>query len=174
MTDIRHAQYHVWFRWKHVTALLNLWQHTYHSRHRSRLSKIWMGRTCDFLITDKHSCVLVNFQALGINITSNLRWSTHIQSLSLKWSEVCYIIKSLRDDLSFNILRNIYFAKFQSLVRYGIIFWGGENECSKVLKLQKGVLHIMKGVNRWESCRVIFKELKISVYLWGVELFARI
>jgi hypothetical protein len=76
---------------------------------------------------------------LGINITSNLRWSTHIQSLCLKLSKVCYIIKSLRDDLSFNILRNIYFAKFQSLVRYGISFWGSENECSEVLKLQKGV-----------------------------------
>jgi hypothetical protein len=95
------------------------------------------------------------FKFLGINITSNLRWSTHIQSLCLKLSKVCYIIKSLRDDLSFNILRNIYFAMLQSLIRYGIIFWGGDNECTKVLKLQKRVLRIMKGVNRHQSCRVI-------------------
>jgi hypothetical protein len=93
------------------------------------------------------------FKFLGISITRNLRWSTHIQSLCLKLSKGCYISKSLRDDLIFNILRNIYFAKFQSLVKYGIIFWGGENECSKVLKLQKRVLlRIMKGVNRRESC----------------------
>jgi hypothetical protein len=91
--------------------------------------------------------LMPEFRFLGINITSNLRWSTNIQSLCLKLSKGCYISKSLRDDLSFNILRNIFFAKFQSLVRYGTTFWGGENERGKVLKLQKRVLCIVKDVN---------------------------
>ena len=35
------------------------------------------------------------------------------------------------------MLRNIYFTKFQSLVRYGIILCCGDIESVKVLKIQK-------------------------------------
>jgi hypothetical protein len=59
------------------------------------------------------------------------------------------------------VLRNIYFAKFQSLMRYGIILWGGTSETTKVLKLRKRVLRLMTNKYKTESCRTIFKELKI-------------
>ena len=36
-----------------------------------------------------------------------------------------YMISSLRGDLRLFMLRNIYFTKFKSLIRYGIILWGG-------------------------------------------------
>ena len=88
------------------------------------------------------------FKFLGINITSNLKWRIYVQTLCLNLNKVCYIIKSLRDELSFCILRNIYFARFQSLVRHGIIFWGSEKECCKVLQMQKRAPRTMKGVNR--------------------------
>jgi hypothetical protein len=101
------------------------------------------------------------FRFLGINTTDNLKWSSHIQALCLKLNKVCYIIKSLKDVASFYILRNIYFAKFQSLVSYGLIFWGGESESSEVLKIQKRILRLMTGVNSRISCRPIFKKLKI-------------
>jgi hypothetical protein len=119
----------------------------------------------------------LQFRFLGINITSNLKWSTHIQTLCLNLSKVCYIIKALTNELSFGILRNIYFAKFPSLVRYGIILWGGEKESSKVLNMQKRVLHIMKGLNSRKSCRPIFKELRIltvtSLYIFEVLCYFR-
>jgi hypothetical protein len=38
-------------------------------------------------------------------------------------NKVCYIIKYLKD-VSFYVFRTIYFAKFQSLVSYDLIFWG--------------------------------------------------
>jgi hypothetical protein len=57
-------------------------------------------------------------------------------------------VKTLRGILSTSGLRNIYFVKFQSILRYGIIFWRGESESQKVLKLQKKVLHTMKGVKK--------------------------
>jgi hypothetical protein len=50
------------------------------------------------------------FRFLGINITHNLKWSSHIQSLCLKLNKACYIIKPLKDVVSLYILRNIYFA----------------------------------------------------------------
>jgi hypothetical protein len=60
---------------------------------------------------------------LGIQITDTLKWNTHIQSLASKLCMVTFIIKSLKEVLSPNLIRNIYFTKFQSLLRFGI-FWG--------------------------------------------------
>ena len=36
------------------------------------------------------------------------------------------MIKSLKGILSPYMIRNIYFTKFQALLRFGILFWGGE------------------------------------------------
>jgi hypothetical protein len=95
-----------------------------------------------------------------------------IQSLCLKLNKACYIIKSLKDIASLYTLRNKYFAKFQSLVSYGLIFWGGERETHKVLKIQKRINRLMKGVKSRTSCKPIFKELKIltvtSLYIFEV------
>jgi hypothetical protein len=85
---------------------------------------------------------------LGIYITDNLNWSTHIQALSSNLIRALYIIKTLRGILSTSVLRNIYFTKLQSILRYGTIFWGGESEPREVFKLQKKVLHTMKGVKK--------------------------
>jgi hypothetical protein len=49
------------------------------------------------------------------------------------------MIKMLKNEVNFYVLRNIYFAKFQSVMRYGIILWGGASETTKVLKVQTGV-----------------------------------
>ena len=73
---------------------------------------------------------------LGINISYNLKWNTHIQFLCSKLNKVSYMIISVTGDLSLFMLQNL--TKFQSLIRYGIILWGGESESIKVLKVQKG------------------------------------
>jgi hypothetical protein len=71
------------------------------------------------------------------------------------------MVKMLKDEVNFYMLRNIYFAKFQSVMRYGIIVWGGVSEATKVLKVQKRALRLMPNRRKNESCRPIFKELKI-------------
>jgi hypothetical protein len=52
------------------------------------------------------------------------------------------------------MIRSIYYANFQSLMRYGIIFWGGDNESIKTIKLQKGILQLMSSVNNHMSYRI--------------------
>jgi hypothetical protein len=70
-----------------------------------------------------------------------------------------------------------YFAKFQSLVRYGTISWGGEKEHSTIMTMQNRFLRIMVGVNRRNSCRAIFKELRIgtvtSLHIYDVLIYFR-
>ena len=78
---------------------------------------------------------------LGINISNNLKWNTYIQLLCWKLIKISYIIKSLRGDWSLFKLRNTYFAKFQSLTRYGIIFVGWGNwEYKGTKNTKKGTL----------------------------------
>jgi hypothetical protein len=69
----------------------------------------------------------------------------------------------LKDEVSPHILRNVYFAKIQPQINYGLIFWEGEggSENNRILMLQKRVLRIMKGVTKRTSCRYIFTELNI-------------
>jgi hypothetical protein len=95
---------------------------------------------------------------LDLDITENLNWKNHIQVVCAKLSKTILIIKLLKGVLSVNLLRSTYFGKFQSLLRYRIIFWGGAGDSSKVLKIQKRVLRIMNGKDKQESCRPIFKE----------------
>jgi hypothetical protein len=78
-----------------------------------------------------------NLKFLGILISCSFSQSTQIQTLCTKLSKVCYTVKMLKDEVNFYVLRNIYFAMFQSLMRYGIILWGAVSETTKVLKVQK-------------------------------------
>jgi len=50
------------------------------------------------------------------------------------------------------VLRSIYFAKFQLVLRYGIIFEREESNSIKVLRIQRRVLRIIRSI-AWESCR---------------------
>jgi hypothetical protein len=106
------------------------------------------------------------YSFLGVHIANNLKWSSHIHSLCPKLNKVCYIINSLKDVVS------SHFAKFQSLVSYGLIFWGGDSESCRVLKIQKRILRLMRGVNSRTSCGPIFKDSKIltvtSLYIFDV------
>ena len=61
---------------------------------------------------------------LGIQITDTLKWHSHIQLLAGKLCKVAFMIKSLKEVLSPNLIQNIYFAKLHSLLRFGILFWG--------------------------------------------------
>jgi hypothetical protein len=62
---------------------------------------------------------------LGIDISNNLSWTNHTQHVCLKLNKAPYLIKSLRDSVSLWVLKNAYFTKFESIFKYGIIFWGG-------------------------------------------------
>jgi hypothetical protein len=81
--------------------------------------------------------------------------------LRAKLCKVVCMIKTLKETMSPYMIRNIYFSNFESCLQYGIILWGGHNDCDKLFKLQKKVLQIISGVNNRTSCRQIFKDYNI-------------
>jgi len=62
---------------------------------------------------------------LGIQIMVTLKWHSHVQLLAGKLCKVAFMIKSLKEVSSPNLIQNIYFTKFHSLLRFGILFGGG-------------------------------------------------
>jgi uncharacterized protein YqgQ len=67
----------------------------------------------------------VEMKCLGSQITDTLKWHSHIHLLASKLSKVAFMIKSLKEILNPNLIRNIYFTKFHSLLRFGILLFGG-------------------------------------------------
>ena len=48
------------------------------------------------------------------------------------------------------MILNIYFSKFQSLKRPGLLFWGGAyfEQTNRIFKIQKGEIRIIVGINK--------------------------
>ena len=80
----------------------------------------------DILITYKNKEIAYksNTKFLGIYMTENLKWTIHLNTLRQKLCKVCYIIKSAQGILGSGMIKSLYHSKFESLVKYGIIFWG--------------------------------------------------
>jgi hypothetical protein len=113
----------------------------------------------------------------GIRFIENLKWTTHIRILRLQLSKVCYIIKSVQGIIGLGMIRSFYHSKFESLVRYGIIFWGADNEILPIFKLQKRVIQSMCGAGTHTFCRQLFKDCKIltvtSLYVFELLCFLK-
>ena len=54
-----------------------------------------------------------------------------------------------------------YYANFQSGLRYGIMFWGGDKKCTKIFRLQIKVIRLITGTHKRESCRPTFRRFQI-------------
>jgi len=62
-----------------------------------------------------------------------------------------------------NLLRNIYFALYQSKIQYGIICWGGTYDCyiTPILIKQKCLVRLMLNKSRLHLSLELFHQLKI-------------
>jgi hypothetical protein len=69
-----------------------------------------------------------------------------------------YIIKSLKDTISLQMILYIYYAHFQAQLQYGIIFWGHDSDSIKICHLQKKVIRLISGICRLVSCRSVFRD----------------
>jgi len=61
------------------------------------------------------------------------------------------------------VLWNIYFACFQSQLRYGIILWGETRESIKVLHIPKMVIRLITDIKEYEP---VDRKSKKTEFLW--------
>jgi hypothetical protein len=82
---------------------------------------------------------------LVLLIDSSLKWNIHIEQLVKKLSSACYAIRQVKPYMSRSTLLIIHYALFNSVMSYGIIFWGNSTSSFDVFKMQKRVVRIIMG-----------------------------
>jgi len=116
-----------------------------------------------------------NIKFLGITLTEILKWNAHIDILHKSLNRLYFMIKSWRGNKS--PFRILYYAYFQSHMKYSITFWFRDSYSKKVFCLQKKVVHLIFGVKGYASCGNNFKAHKTvrvaSIYILGVLCFIK-
>lgn len=125
---------------------------------------------------DKQALELsASIKFLGIHIDNALEWHAHVEYLVPKTATLCYILRNIKCYISGESLKIIYHGSFESILRFGIIFWGSCTSMDTLFKLQKRCLRTLYGLKYRESCRGVFKSNKIltvySLYVYECLLF---
>lgn len=114
---------------------------------------------------------------LGIYISDNCNWSSHIEITCKKIAPICYVINQLRKVIDRPVLLMYYFAHFHSVISYGIIAWGITHDSIRVFRLQKNAIRYIMGVSKRASCREMFKELGVlplpCILIYHLLLYAK-
>lgn len=107
---------------------------------------------------------------LGIYIDRFLNWRQHTEIICRRLSKICFALRSITEYMSENTLRIIYFGNFESTLKYGIIFWGNNENLENIFLIQKRAIRIICKMGYRESCRGKFK-IKNVFTVCGLYLF---
>jgi hypothetical protein len=69
---------------------------------------------------------------------------SHIDMITPKLSQACYIVRVVKLFLSQDTLKIMYYAFFHSVMTYGIIFWGNSSHSDNIFRLQKKLLELQR------------------------------
>lgn len=112
---------------------------------------------------------------LGLRIDSKLNFDQHVQKNCKKLNSALYSIRITSRYLDKETLKILYYANFESVCRYGIIFYGSCGGFDRVFKIQKKTLRTMLKMRWRESCRGKFRSFNLltipAVYIQELLLF---
>jgi hypothetical protein len=120
-----------WFR--NSELILNIRKScalSFHPRQRLRVCKPRI------IYNDQLIPYKTDVKFLGIQITEQLSWNTHVKFICPNLNKAYFIIKMLKET-SYKMTRLIYYSYFHTRLKYGIIFWGAAKESIKVFWIQK-------------------------------------
>ena len=86
-------------------------------------------------INDTEIEFVTSFNFLGIKLHQNLKWDSHIETVTKKMSRTIGVMNKMKNFLPLGALLKIYNALIAPHLNYGVMVWG--KNCDKILKLQK-------------------------------------
>jgi hypothetical protein len=102
------------------------------------------------------------------------RWHSRMETTywipKEKMSLACFALRNIKETVSLDLLKLIYFSNVHSILSYGIVFWGDSSWANKVFILPKRVIRIITNSRSRESCRDIFNKIRDNNFLWSVYL----
>lgn len=113
---------------------------------------------------------------LGLHIDSHLNWKIQINSMCDRLDRFVFALRRLRNTVSMEAAITAYYGYVASVLNYGLILWGNSVEVDKLFKLQKRCIRAITKTWFTDSCRPLFKNLRIlplaCMYIRSVCLFA--
>lgn len=98
---------------------------------------------------------------LGIIMDEHCDWTAHVELTCNKLNRFVYAIRRLRVTVSKEVALSAYYGYVSSVLAYGLLLWGNSVEADKVFKVQKKCVRAICGAWFMDSCRPLFKRLKI-------------
>lgn len=94
----------------------------------------------------------------------HLRWDVHINMLVKRLRMLIYSFLLLRNILSFNMLKEVYFALGQSVIEYAICAYGraGKTSLHKLQVVQNSILKIILKQKRRFPTRRVYELMKVQ------------
>jgi hypothetical protein len=112
---------------------------------------------------------------LGLQLDKQITWRNHLNFLPNKLSSACFVMRRLHHVPNIDASKLVYFAYFQSTVKYGTVFWGNSHNLHEVFLLQKRMVRIMLGLGYISSCRTWFRKYNIltvpCLYILSLAMF---
>lgn len=108
-----------------------------------------------------------------------LTWSYHVDKVCCKLASSAFLIRSLRDTVTPEVLRFAYFGLVQSIVSYGLMFWGPAADFRRAFVAQKKVIRIMCRLSPMSHCRPAFVSLRfltlpcLYIYIYQLVVFVK-
>jgi len=103
---------------------------------------------------------------LDIYIHDSINWSCYIEYVIPELSSACYTMSSIKPFLSLNTLKTLYYSYFNTIISYGLPFWGNSPHAMKIFRMQKKrIVRIMMGYKNRVPCRNLFRRLEILPFV---------
>ena len=115
----------------------------------------------EFLNTKITRAAQVKF--LGITLDENLNWDTHINEICNRLKALFHVFYSIRDFLSKEDIKTIYYTLIYSRIKYGITIFGHDckSKVKKLQTLQNQLLKVLSHKNYRFSTEQLHKEFKL-------------
>ena len=114
---------------------------------------------------------------LGLRVNSTLNWGDQLNHVCNKTMKGIFVLGSLRDNVSINVLKVVYHAHIVSHLRNLILFWGHSTEAQRAFILQKRAIRTIYKVNRLTSCVPLFQKLQVltlpCIYIVECSVFVK-
>ena len=113
-------------------------------------------------LDDSDSSKSVKF--LGVHLDPTLKWEMHTSNLASKLCSNIYLLNTLSNVVSTNVLKSAYFALVHSLISYAIVAWGHATSSDRIFRLQRRSIRIISRLGFREDCRSAFVLHKIMTF----------
>lgn len=126
-------------------------------------------------LDDSDSSKSVKF--LGVYLDSTLKWEVHTNNLASKLCSNIYLLNTLSNVVSTNVLKSAYFALVHSLISYAIVAWGHATSNDRIFRLQRRSIRIISRLGFRDDCRSAFILHRIMtlpcIYIFNCIIFVK-